>query len=404
MRLHYAYFILHVYILHTVLATLYPELEETIEADCTLCNTNQEHESCSLCLEHLHDYEEHSKNAEKTHSFPCSHRFHRTCILLWADSVLPDSLKCPLCRRDVSGEFLFERLENLYEMIHLLQHGVRISRRKTEVDQLLLWEVVLEMYVAIVQSNDAVKWDDLKDKLQHADNSLLSQRILTELESAISAFKQLSVEHFNFRDGKTHGRVPSLRQYLDLVLSDELSAEEASRNLKMAQENVIEVIRLAFNRVFLASLLARDLLDPEQFYMLPHRPLRIHMIETLVGVQKQRTSCTMTQDVYWYQYAHLLSTMDPCLAEGYQSLKFKNDMLKYQLHYKYILLLRDRELANDKYKEFGHIQLNWVSQKLQDGERLYEAAKQNWNRCERARLTTTKQKGFLSHFLRRFFK
>ncbi|XP_030549943.2 E3 ubiquitin-protein ligase RNF181-like [Rhodamnia argentea] len=44
-------------------------------------------ECCSICLEDFH-------RAEKVAELPCSHVFHRPCIIQWLDS----SNSCPLCR------------------------------------------------------------------------------------------------------------------------------------------------------------------------------------------------------------------------------------------------------------------------------------------------------------------
>ncbi|KAF8015885.1 hypothetical protein BT93_H1434 [Corymbia citriodora subsp. variegata] len=47
----------------------------------------EDRECCSICLEDFH-------RAEKVTELPCSHVFHRRCIIRW----LEGSNSCPLCR------------------------------------------------------------------------------------------------------------------------------------------------------------------------------------------------------------------------------------------------------------------------------------------------------------------
>ncbi|KAF8026031.1 hypothetical protein BT93_F2754 [Corymbia citriodora subsp. variegata] len=47
----------------------------------------EDEDCCSICLEEFH-------RAEKVTELPCSHVFHRRCIIRW----LEDRDSCPLCR------------------------------------------------------------------------------------------------------------------------------------------------------------------------------------------------------------------------------------------------------------------------------------------------------------------
>ncbi|CAK7355637.1 unnamed protein product [Dovyalis caffra] len=72
---------------------LIPATKSSIEAleDVTLDGVDHSTSSCAICLENM-------VTSSPVTCLPCSHKFHKTCIVLW----LERSPMCPLCRFELS--------------------------------------------------------------------------------------------------------------------------------------------------------------------------------------------------------------------------------------------------------------------------------------------------------------